>query len=123
VDLHTFNASATGPASSERDNPVDSSATHGRAVRLLTDLVRELAVFGFQVTMSDAVPALVIYSANRRRVLEVAVRGDYFEWHHGEDSHLVTDPAGAAAAMAAEAWKRAGEAWAARRPGTPGESS
>lgn len=102
---------------------MDSSATHGRQVRLLTDLVRELAGFGFRVTMSDAVPAVVIYSADRWRVLEVAVRGDYFEWRHGDDSHLVTDPAGAAAAMAAEVWKRAGEAWAGRRPGKPGEPS
>jgi hypothetical protein len=101
---------------------VNSSASHGRAVRLLTDLVRELANFGLQVTMSDAVPAVVVYSVDRRRVLEVAVRGDYFEWRHGDDSHLVTDPAGAAAAMAAEVWKRAGGAWAAQRSG-PSESS
>jgi hypothetical protein len=96
---------------------------HEREIRLLADLVRELVGFGFQVGMSDAGPAAFIRSATGRLVVVIAVTGDYFEWKSGNDSHLVTDPAGAAAAIAAHVWSRAGEAWAAGRPGNPGESS
>ncbi|GAB3959615.1 hypothetical protein GCM10029978_007030 [Actinoallomurus acanthiterrae] len=96
---------------------------HEREIRLLTDLVRELVGFGFQVGMSDAGPAVFIRSATGRLVVVIAVSGDYFEWKSGDDSHLVTDPAGAAAAIAAHVWTRAGDAWATRRSGTPGESS
>jgi hypothetical protein len=94
-----------------------------REIRLLTGLVRELVGFGFQVGMSDAGPAVFIRSGTGRLVVVIAVTGDYFEWNSGDDSHLATDPAGAAAAIAAHAWSRAGEAWAARRSGTPGGSS
>ncbi|MCO6010300.1 hypothetical protein NE236_35580 [Actinoallomurus purpureus] len=96
---------------------------HEREIRLLTDLVRELVGFGLQVGMSDAGPAAFIRSAAGRLVVVIAVSGDYFEWKSGNDSHLVTDPAGAAAAIAAHVWTKAGEARAARRPGNPGGAS
>ncbi|WP_433189765.1 hypothetical protein [Actinoallomurus sp. CA-150999] len=108
ASIHTFNASATGPASNQKGASVDSAEQHKREIRLLADLARELAGFGFQVGMSDAVPAAFIHSATGRLVVVIAVTGDYFGWDSRAGSHPVTDPAGAAAAIAAHAWTRTG---------------
>ncbi|GAB3989906.1 hypothetical protein GCM10029978_116310 [Actinoallomurus acanthiterrae] len=109
--IHTITASAIGPASDQKGASVDSAEQHKRKIRLLTDLVRELVGFGFQVGMSDARPAAFIRSATGRPSVVIAVTGDYFEWNSGTDSHVTTDPAGAAAAIAAHAWTLAGDAW------------
>ncbi|GAA4640755.1 hypothetical protein GCM10023196_107490 [Actinoallomurus vinaceus] len=108
ASIHTFNASATGPASNQKGASVDSAEQHKREIRLLAGLVRELVGFGFQVGMSDAGPAAFIRSATGRLDVVISVTGDYFDWNSGGDSHLVTDPAGAAAAIAAHVWTRAG---------------
>ncbi|GAA4619982.1 hypothetical protein GCM10023196_002190 [Actinoallomurus vinaceus] len=122
-DAHTVADGLARACRTERLSAEALSPTreqHEREIRLLTDLVRELVGFGFQVGMSDAGPAVFIRSATGRLVVVIAVSGDYFEWKSGDDGHLVTDPAGAAAAIAAQVWTRAGEACAARRPGSPG---
>jgi hypothetical protein len=93
---------------------VDAAAIHARKVRLLTDLVRELAGYRFGVTLGDAAPAALIYSAPGQAALEVTVRDERFIWRGGDHSHPAGDPAGAAAAMAAQIWKHAGDLHAAQ---------
>jgi hypothetical protein len=87
-----------------------SGAGRNRELGWLTELCRELTKFGFQIGMSDARPAVFIRNASGgvSWVICLDESGEYFEWRDGEDSHLVTDPAGAAAAIAADVWKRAG---------------
>jgi hypothetical protein len=85
---------------------MDSGAIVNREIRLLGDLARELVKLGFQVGMSDARPAVFIRDDAERVALVISVSGDYFEWREGDDSHLVTDLAGAVGAIAAEIWRR-----------------
>jgi hypothetical protein len=83
---------------------------HDRELGLLTELCRELCKFGFQVGMSDARPAVFIRDTSGGISWIVALdrSGERFEWRNGADVHPVADPVGAAGAIAAEVWKRAG---------------
>lgn len=92
---------------------MNSGAQGGRELGLLGDLARVLAKLGFQVGMSDARPAVFVRDDAGRVIVTVSVSGDYYEWRSGDDSHLVTDPVGAAGAIAAGIWRRA------ERPQTP----
>jgi hypothetical protein len=81
-----------------------------RKLQLLAELCRELAKFGFRLGMSDARPALFIRDGSGRVswIIGLDASGERFEWRDGAHSHLVDDPAGAAASIAAEVWKQAG---------------
>lgn len=77
---------------------------------MLAALCRELIKYGFRVGMSDARPALFIRdsSGGVSWIIGLDASGERFEWRDGAHSHVVDDPAGAAASIAAEVWKQMG---------------
>ncbi|MCO6004494.1 hypothetical protein NE236_05825 [Actinoallomurus purpureus] len=87
-----------------------SESGRNRELELLTELCRELIKFRFQVGMSDARPAVFIRDASGgvSWIIALDESGEHFELHHRERRYLVTDTAGAGAAIAAEVWKHAG---------------
>jgi hypothetical protein len=76
---------------------------HNRQVRLLAELVRELALRGVSAALSDARPAVFLRTGLVIPWLSVTVdnAGEFFEWRNGYNRHSVKDPAGAAAALLA----------------------
>ncbi|GLY84869.1 hypothetical protein [Actinoallomurus iriomotensis] len=77
-------------------------------LRLITELCRESAKLGLNVSMSDARPAAVIRTGTAPPWwITVDASGEFFEWRGAGFRHPVTDPAGAAAVIA-------------RRVGAPG---
>lgn len=76
---------------------------HNRQVRLLAELVRELALRGVSAALSDARPAVFLRTGLVIPWLSVTVdnANEFFEWRNGYNRHSVKDPAGAAAALLA----------------------
>jgi hypothetical protein len=85
---------------------VNRGAAVNREIGLLGDLARVLAKLGLQVGMSDARPAVFLRDDAGRIAVVVSVRGEFFQWCDGDDSHVVTDMVGATGVIAAEYWAR-----------------
>lgn len=68
----------------------------------LLALLRELTARKIQVGLSDAIPALRVYTAFPGVQLHVYVTcsGESFTWQEAQNRHPVTDPGGAAALIA-----------------------
>ena len=74
---------------------------HGRELRLLADLCRELAKLDVKFTLSDARPAVRVRVGGNWAGLSVLMdsEADLFTWSD-EQTHTISDRAGAAAAIA-----------------------
>ncbi|MGI5225924.1 hypothetical protein [Actinoallomurus sp. CA-142502] len=67
-------------------------------LKLITELCRESAKLGLNVSMSDARPAAVIRTGTAPPWwITVDASGEFLEWRGAGFRHPVTDPAGAAA--------------------------
>jgi hypothetical protein len=67
-------------------------------------LAVELVKLSFQVGLSDAGPALILRGDTGRITTVVTADADRYQWRRGQDTHDVSDPVGAAGAIASTVW-------------------
>jgi hypothetical protein len=67
-------------------------------------LAVELVKLSLQVGLSDAGPALILRGDTGRITMVVTADANQFQWRRGEDTHDVSDPVGAAGAIASTVW-------------------
>lgn len=72
-------------------------------------LCAELVKLSFQVSLSDAGPALILRGESGRITTVITANRDHYQWRRGEDVHALGDPVGAAGAIAATVWEQAGD--------------